>query len=128
MITGLGIDIIKIKRIGDLIDRWGDKFIKRIFTTGEIVYCQKKSPSLQHYSARFSAKEAVFKMLGTGWRDMRWKDIEVINDNLGKPEIKLSGRAREIADEKGIEKIHLSLTHEDEYAVAQVIGEGGKSI
>lgn len=119
--------MIKISRIEAMINKWEDVFLERIFTSFEIEYCNSKEKFGQHFSVRFSAKEATFKMLGTGWRKMSWKDIEVRNNSQGKPELKLYGRARQLAQKKEIQRLHISLSHAQEYAIAQVIGEGGLS-
>ena len=125
MIKGTGVDIISVIRIKEIIDRWGDKFLKKVFTQGERSYCNDKTIPAQHYAVRFAAKEAAFKMLGTGMRDVRWCDVYIKRDDLGKPEVKLRGRAAHKADQLGIEKLHISLSHEKKYAVAYLIGEGG---
>src|SRR5690554_1094614 len=119
MIKGLGIDIVKINRIESLINRWGDRFLDRIFTIRELEYCSKKNAENQCFSARFAAKEAALKMLGSGLRQLNWQEIEVRNNQEGKPEIFLKGKARIKAERMGIDKIYLSLSHEKEYAIAQ---------
>lgn len=123
MIKGLGIDLIDNKRIEKIINRWGNKFLTKIFTSFEIAYCEGKACSFEHYAVRFAAKEATVKMLGRA-EGVAWHDIEVRNDEDGKPEIVLSNKAEEIAKCKGIIKIHISLSHEREMAIAEVIGEG----
>jgi holo-[acyl-carrier protein] synthase len=119
-----GTDIIEISRIKESIEKYGETFIDRIYSPHEIEYCEKKGQvKYQHYAARFASKEAVAKMLGTGFNGaFEWKEIEVINDELGKPQIKLSGGAKKIFDEEKLEKIDISLSHCKEYAVAMVIG------
>ena len=119
-----GTDIIEISRIKESIEKYGETFIDRIYSPHEIEYCEKKGQvKYQHYAARFASKEAVAKMLGTGFNgSFEWKEIEVINDELGKPQIKLSGGAKKIFDEEKLEKIDISLSHCKEYAVAMVIG------
>ena len=119
-----GTDIIEISRIKESIEKYGETFIKRIYSPREIEYCEKKGQvKYQHYAARFASKEAVSKMLGTGFNgSFEWKDIEVINDELGKPQVKLSGGAKKVFDEEKLEKIDISLSHCKEYAVAMVIG------
>ena len=124
MIKGLGVDIVKINRISRIADRWQDKFLNKVFTTTEINYCSQKKDKNQHLAARFAAKEAVVKMLGTGFQKIGFKEIEVINDDRGKPEVKLYGRAKKTASKKGIITVHISLSHEREYAIPEVIGEG----
>lgn len=124
MICGIGIDIVNVKRIKNLIDRWGNSFIERIYTDDEIFYCESRSKTSQHYAARFSAKEAFFKMLSTETEKFSFKDVEVINNSTGKPEFDFSPVVEKILKDKNIVRVHLSLTHEKKYAAAQVIGEG----
>ncbi len=124
MIKGLGIDLVKIDRIEEICNRWGEKFLHRVFTTGELSYCQQKSMIYQHLSGRFAAKEATLKMLGIGLRGLNWQEIEVEKDKMGRPEIVLYGKAKKCAESSGIKNIHLSISHEKEYAFAEVIGEG----
>ena len=126
MIYGTGIDIIKVKRVENLIERWQDKFLDKIFTTKEIEYCQKKPDPSPHFAVRFAAKEAVGKMFETGLGKIKWKDIEVIHKKSGKPYLNFKGKAKKEAEKQNIENVHLSLSHEKEYAVAQVVAEGGK--
>ncbi len=123
MIKGIGIDIVEIKRIKKLIER-DNKFIEKIFTQKEIDYCKKKFRKEQHYGARFAAKESFFKALGTGWRDgMKWKDISIENDKLGKPKVELHGKTLEKFKKIKYKQIHLSISHTKEYAIAYVIIE-----
>ena len=123
MIKGIGIDLVSIRRIERVIQRWGLKFVLKVFTLTEIEYCEARERRYQHYAARFAAKEAAVKMLGQA-RGIGWKDIEVRNDKNGKPGLLLHGKARLLAEEMGIKKIHLAISHEKEMAVAQLIGEG----
>jgi holo-[acyl-carrier protein] synthase len=123
MIKGTGIDIIDIPRIKKKTTE-DPRFIEKLFTETEITYCEAKFRKEIHYAARFAAKEAFFKAMGTGWRDgMKWTDISIENDDLGKPEIKLQGKTLENFKEKNFENIHLSISHTREYAVALVIIE-----
>lgn len=123
-ILGIGIDAIEIARIDKLISPKGEGFSLRVFTEAEIAYCENKKNRAQNYAARFAAKEAFMKALGTGKQlGISWREIEVFNDTLGKPGIRLSGRALKIAQEKGVVAIHLSLTHLKEIAIAVVILE-----
>jgi holo-[acyl-carrier protein] synthase len=124
MIKGLGIDLVKIERVSNLIDRWDNRFLKKVFTGEELAYSRTRSLTPQHLAARFAAKEAALKMLGKGLKGLNWHQLEIINDSNGKPELVLHGRASELANMIGIKEIHLSITHEREYAIAQVIGEG----
>ena len=121
MIKGSGIDIIDIPRIKKMVAD-DSRFIEKLFTETETHYCESKFRKEIHYAARFAAKEAFFKALGTGWRGgMAWTDISVENDDLGKPEIKLHGKTLEFFKEKNYQDIHLSISHTKEYAVAFVI-------
>jgi len=119
-----GTDIIEISRIKESIEKYGESFASRIYSSREIEYCEKKGQvKYQHYAARFASKEAVAKMFGTGFNGaFDWKDIEVINDEFGKPHVELSGGAKKIFEDEKLEKIDISLSHCKEYAVAMVIG------
>ena len=124
MISGTGIDIEKINRIERIIERWGHKFLDRIYTKGEQAYCLNRVTSAQSFAARFAAKEACMKALGTGFsQGVRWLDIEVVRLKGHRPEIKLHGRSKEIADSMGIVNISLTITHSDNFAHALVIFE-----
>ena len=113
-----GVDIIEISRIGRVLEQYGQRFLRRIFTPGEIEYCRERPPNL---AARFAAKEATMKALGTGVRGVGWKDIEVIRASSGAPSIVLHGRAEARAQRLGVQEIALSLSHSREYAVAFVV-------
>lgn len=126
MIYGIGIDIVEVKRISNLIERWQEKFLDRIFTEKEIKYCQKKSDPFLHYAVRFAAKEAAGKMFGTGLGNVGWKDIEVLHNVNGNPYLNFRNKAEKEIIKNNIENVHLSLSHEKDYAVAQVVAEGGK--
>ena len=123
MIVGIGTDIIEVARIERLMA--GQKrFQKRIFTETEVAYCESKKNKAQNYAARFAAKEAFLKAIGTGWRQgVAFKEIEVVNNPQGKPEIFLSGKAKEIADNLGITNIQISLSHLKDIAIAVVAAE-----
>ena len=124
MIVGLGADIAEIDRIEAAIARHGRAFIERVFTSQEIAYCERHRASGERYAARFAAKEATMKALGTGWRrGVRWVDIEVTRLASGRPTIELRGAAREHADRLGVKHIHVSLTHSGNIAFAEVIFE-----
>lgn len=114
----VGVDIIEITRIGQTFQRWGDRFLRRIYTEGEIRYCRGRAPQL---ASRFAAKEAMMKALGTGIRGVGWKDIEVVRSRGGPPSISLQGRGARIAESQGVYDIALSLSHSREYAVASVV-------
>ncbi|PYM91639.1 MAG: holo-[acyl-carrier-protein] synthase [Candidatus Rokuibacteriota bacterium] len=105
-----------------MIDRWQDRFLQRVFTEGEIAYCRRRSDPAPHFAARFAAKEAGFKALGTGWRlGVRWRELEVRRERDEAPTLILSGRSREIGLFRGGSRMLLSLTHEGDYALAQAI-------
>jgi holo-[acyl-carrier protein] synthase len=114
----VGVDIIEISRVAATVDRFGDRFLQRIFTAGEIAYCRGRAPQL---AARFAAKEAVMKALGTGTRGVGWQEVEVTRKRTGEPGIELHGRAAERAKKLGIDRIALSISHSREYAVASVV-------
>jgi holo-[acyl-carrier protein] synthase len=124
MIVGTGIDIAEVPRIREAIERHGERFLKRIFTEGEIQYCESKANRVERYAARFAAKEAGMKAIGTGWNHgVRWRDIEVARKPGGRPTLLLHGKAAEFAAQLGATNIALSLTHTAEQAFAQVILE-----
>ncbi len=122
MIAGIGIDIVGIERIGRLVREHGERFLGRVFTAEERAYCSSRPQPAQHFAGRFAAKEAVLKALGTGWAEgVRWKQIEVTAAEKGKPEVRLTGRAAELAQAMGVKGIHVSISHSDGYAVAQAL-------
>jgi holo-[acyl-carrier protein] synthase len=124
LIVGMGIDISETDRIEAAIARHGAPFLERIYTPREVQYCENRKNKFERYAARFAAKEAGMKALGTGWRlGVRWRDIEVANAPSGKPTLGLAGVAREIADRLGVKNISLSITHSGNLALAQVIFE-----
>ena len=124
MIVGSGIDIAEVPRIRRVIERFGDRFIERIFTEGEIRYCDSKANRVERYAARFAAKEAAMKALGTGWNHgVRWRDCEVVRMPGGRPTMTFHGRAGEFAARLGMKNAALSLSHTAEQAIAQVILE-----
>jgi len=124
MIVGTGIDIAEVPRIGASIARFGQRFLHRIFTEAEICYCESKANRVERYAARFAAKEAAMKALGTGWsRGVRWRDIEVVRPKGQRPTIQFHGEAGAIAAKLGTKNIALSLTHTSEEALAHVILE-----
>jgi holo-[acyl-carrier protein] synthase len=124
MIYGIGVDLVKMSRIKDALGRWGERFYGRVYTEGEKVLCLSKPNPTRYWAMRFAAKEAFSKAIGLGMRQgLRWRDIEVTANALGRPEIRLYGRAREIADQAGIKASFLTLTDEGDYAVAVVVLE-----
>jgi len=124
MIFGTGLDIIEIARIRQSLDRYALKFEERIFTPAEIAYCRSKANPFPHFAGRFAAKEAVLKSLGFGMgAGIRWKDIEVLNQKTGRPELHLTGKGKELADSLQVKRIHISISHDQTHAVAQAIAE-----
>jgi holo-[acyl-carrier protein] synthase len=121
MILGTGIDITEIDRVANSIARFGDRFLHRIFTAGEIAYCSRKKNAAESYAARFAAKEAGAKALGTGIQHgVSWKELEVRRAPGQRPTLHLTGRAEQIARHMGVQRIHLSLTHSANLAMAAV--------
>ena len=125
MIKGIGVDIIETARITQIIEDKGEKFLKKTFTPHEQEYCtNKKRGMYQSFGARFAAKEAIFKVLGTGWqKGVSWLQIEIQNDELGKPTAVLSGKAKARAEDLGISTFHLSVSHTEGYCAAFAVGE-----
>jgi holo-[acyl-carrier protein] synthase len=124
MITGIGIDVVQNDRIRQSIERFGDRFLHRIYTEGEIEYCKKSAQPEIHYAARFAAKEAAFKALGTGWAaGVKWTDVEVHRLASGKPELHLHREALAHATAAGATRFHVSLTHDQLVSCAVVILE-----
>jgi holo-[acyl-carrier protein] synthase len=124
MIVGLGVDITEVDRMEAAIARRGRAFLERLFTPAEIRYCEKHRKRAERFAGRFAAKEAAMKALGTGWaRGVRWVDIEVVREPSGKPTLKLSGATRAIADQLGVKNIVVTITHDGNTALAQVIFE-----
>ena len=114
-----GVDIIEIKRIKSAVERWGCRFLRRVYTEDELTYCKGRAPSL---AARFAAKEATMKALGTGIRGIGWRDIEVVRPRGKAPCLCLHGKAAQKARALGIRNLALSLSHSKDYAVASVVG------
>ena len=125
MIVGTGIDLAEVPRIAAAIERFGDRFLRRIFTDAEIRYCDSKANRAERYAARFAAKEAGLKAIGTGWRrGVSWTDVEVGREPGGRPTIVFHGKAADFAAKLGVRNASLSLTHTKDTAMAQVILEG----
>ena len=125
MIVGMGVDLAEVSRVEAAIARHGRAFLDRVFTPAEIFYCESHRRAAERYAVRFAAKEAAMKALGTGWRrGVRWVDLEVANLPSGQPTLRLHGRSKELAEEMGVRRISLSLTHGSGFAFAQVIFEG----
>ena len=123
MIVGTGIDIVEVPRIAASLDRFGERFTRKIFTDDEIRYCESKQNKAERYAARFAAKEAAMKALGTGWRGLGWKEIEVRRRPGSRPTVVFSGRAAELAERFGVVRASLSLSHTGQHAIAEVILE-----
>jgi holo-[acyl-carrier protein] synthase len=124
MIVGTGIDIAEVPRIRQSIDRFGERFLNRIYTVGERRYCDSKANRVERYAARFAAKEAAMKALGTGWNHgVRWQDCEVVRMPGGRPTMVFHGKANEFAARLGVKNAALSISHTAEQAIAQVILE-----
>jgi len=124
MIVGTGIDIVEVARIAAAVGRFGERFLDRVFTATEIRYCWSKQNAMERFAARFAAKEAAFKAIGTGWRHgVTWKDIEVGREPGGRPTICYAGKAAEFAAKLGMRRASLSLSHTAEQAIAYVILE-----
>jgi holo-[acyl-carrier protein] synthase len=118
MTLASGVDIIEISRVKLVLERYGQRFLDRVYTAGEIAYCRGRPPNL---AARFAAKEATMKALGTGVRGVNWKDIEVVRQESGAPSVLLHGRGKSRAERLGVRDISLSLSHSRDYAVAFVV-------
>jgi holo-[acyl-carrier protein] synthase len=125
MIIGSGIDLVQIDRIQNIITKWNLHFLNKVYTSNEIIYCEHKNNyRFQSYAGYFAAKEALTKAIGTGMQSIKWKEIEIRKDALGKPFIYLSGQAKTIAVKRMISNINLSISHTGKLAIAQVIIEG----
>jgi holo-[acyl-carrier protein] synthase len=126
MLVGTGIDLVEIRRIEQSIERYGDRFLQRVFTSGEIAYCRRKKQSGESFAARFAAKEAAAKALGTGIQyGVHWLELEVVRPEGERPTLLLHGKAAEKGRELGVERIWLAITHGGGVAVATVHMEGG---
>ena len=122
MIIAIGIDLVEISRIEGKLAPSSNRFRDRVFTPTEIAYCESRASRFASYAARFAAKEAAMKALGTGWAEgIAWQEIEVINNPAGAPTIKLSGRALERFNQLGARRAHVSLSHSHDTAIAQVV-------
>ncbi len=121
-----GIDLIECSRIASILERHGERFLNRVLTDAERERAGRFVKPIPHIAGRFAAKEAVLKMLGTGWRgEISWHDIEIRNDSLGQPLVRLTGACSRIAADKGIGRVLLSITHTEHYACASAIGTTG---
>ncbi|MBS3822122.1 MAG: holo-[acyl-carrier-protein] synthase [Planctomycetes bacterium] len=124
-ISAHGVDMVECNRIAESVERFGETFLDRVYTPRERDYCYARKNPVPHLAGRFAAKEAVLKVLGTGWTNgIAWTDIEVRNDAAGRPSVHLDGRCRAIADEQGLATIHISISHIATHAIASAIGVG----
>lgn len=124
MILGTGIDLAEVERIRAAIERYGERFLRRVYTPHEIAYVERKANRYERFAARFAAKEAGMKAIGTGWRGgITWHDFEVANEPSGRPTLRLSGRAAQVAAALGVRRVSLSLTHTAQLGMAFVIVE-----
>jgi holo-[acyl-carrier protein] synthase len=122
-VIGHGIDLVENERIAAAWKAHPDRFLGRILTMAERRYCESKKNPVPHIAGRFAAKEAILKVIGTGWRgQISWSDIEISNDSAGQPHVALSGHTREVADRLGIARVLLSITHTQNHAAASAIG------
>ena len=124
MIRGIGIDIHGVQDFADLVAR-SDNYLQRVFTPAEMVYCDAAANAMETYAGKFAVKEAAMKALGTGWHGLDWREFEVSNLASGQPILRLTGKPASIAAELGITRSWVSVSHVAEYAVAQVVFEGG---
>lgn len=123
-VLGIGVDIVENARIEHSLERFGERFLHRVFTAGEIEYCQSMKFPARHFAARFAAKEAASKAFGTGiGKSIGWRDIDVHRHGSGEPYIVLEGSAKELAAQRGVSAVWVSLSHTDQYAAATVVIE-----
>ncbi len=117
-----GIDLVDFPRIEEMIERHGERFLNRVFTEAEQAYARGHKNSMEKYAGRFAAKEAVLKLVGTGWRGkIKWTDVEVINNSAGQPHVTLSGEVQKIAADLRIDRISISITHTANFAIASAV-------
>ena len=123
-VLGIGVDIVETQRIEHSLERFGERFLHRVFTAGEIAYCQSMKFPARHFAARFAAKEAVSKAFGTGiGKSMGWRDIDVHRHASGQPFVVLEGAAKQLAAERGVSAVWVSLSHTDHHAAATIVIE-----
>ncbi|MHC4571900.1 MAG: holo-ACP synthase, partial [Planctomycetota bacterium] len=121
-IVAHGIDLVDFPRIEEMINRHGERFINRVFTAAEQAYAEANKNGTEKLAGRFAAKEAVLKLMGTGWRGkIAWTDIEIVNNPTGQPEVTLSGEVEKIANKLGIKQISVSITHTANFAIASAV-------
>lgn len=125
MILGLGLDVSRLDRVSDYLERYGERFTRRVLTEGEQQYCLHVKNPVERVAGCIAAKEAASKALGTGWRQgVHWKCFEVAHETSGKPRLRIHGRAAELASQMGLKGAHISITHDAGVAAAVVIFEG----
>ena len=118
-ILGIGTDIVECPRIGKMIEQYGELFLRRVYTAREVRYCQSRKHAIEHFAGRWAAKEAILKAMGTGWsRGISWTDVEVRSNEAGQPQVMVGGIAKELARERGIASIMISISHCRTYATA----------
>lgn len=121
-VVGVGVDLAQIGRLRRVLERWDDRFLRRVFTEEEIAYCRRRRDPAQHFAARFAAKEATLKALGTGLSlGTRWREMEVGRERGQAPTMTLHGRCREVALARGGRRVLVSLTHDGDYAMAHAV-------
>ena len=124
---GIGTDITECLRIARMIERHGELFVNRVYTSEEIQYCQQRAQSTQHFTGRWAAKEAVLKALGTGWRrGISWRDVEIRNEPSGRPVVAVRGGAKEVVEQLGISELLISISHCRTHATAFAVALGKK--
>ena len=124
-VVGIGVDLVRIPRIRRLMERWQARFLDRVFTPDEVAYALRRHDPAEHLAARFAAKEATLKALGTGLSmGVRWREMEVRRARGERPTLVLSGRTAALGAALGVRRLHVSLTHDGDYALAQVLAEG----
>jgi len=126
-IVAHGIDLVDCSRIEEMVERHGERFIGRIFTAAEQAYAESNKNTIEKLAGRFAAKEAILKLMGTGWRGkIAWTDIEIVNNSVGQPEVTLDGEVKKIAGRLGIEHVSVSITHTANFAIASAVALTGK--
>ena len=122
-IVSHGIDMVDCERLSESIEKHGERFLNRVFTKTELAYCRDRKRELEHLAGRFAAKEAVLKVLGTGWTNgIAWDEIEILNEPSGRPTVHLHGKCRELADAMHLANILISISHIETHAIASAIG------
>jgi holo-[acyl-carrier protein] synthase len=128
VVVGIGVDLVQISRIRRVMDRWQERFLERVFTPDEVAYALKRRNPPEHLAARFAAKEATLKALGTGLAmGVRWREIEIRRNHGQRPTLALSGRTAVLGAARGVRALHVSLAHDGDFAMAQVVAEGEPS-